>query len=97
MHQSVLLSTWNEDVCLIETIKALVIPAAYHSTQAKPGGCCGDSAHLSTVNNMPSDLDPDAQAGLLLISRGTAVLLLGIYVVYLFFQVSPPKITKCCI
>lgn len=46
----------------------LVIPAAYHSTQA---------------NN-----DPSAAAGLLIISRGTAILLLGVYVAYLFFQLK---------
>jgi len=47
----------------------LVIPAAYHSTQAHTG-------------------DPDAEAGLLVISRGTAILLLGVYVAYLFFQLK---------
>lgn len=30
-----------------------------------------------------------AEAGLLAISRGTAVLLLGVYFAYIFFQVSP--------
>ncbi|RDB21333.1 Vacuolar calcium ion transporter [Hypsizygus marmoreus] len=47
----------------------LVIPAAYHSTQAKGG-------------------DPTAEAGLLIISRGTSILLLGVYVAYLFFQLK---------
>jgi len=47
----------------------LVIPAAYHSTQAKQG-------------------DPVAEAGLLVISRGTAILLLGTYIAYLFFQLK---------
>jgi Ca2+:H+ antiporter len=34
------------------------------------------------------DLDEDAQKGLLIISRGTAILLLGIYIAYLFFQLK---------
>jgi Ca2+:H+ antiporter len=68
--------------------KALVIPAAYHNTQAKPEGSRGDSTLVFSINNRHSDLDPDAEAGLLVISRGTAVLLLGVYVIYLFFQVS---------
>jgi Ca2+/H+ antiporter len=32
------------------------------------------------------DLDEDVQKGLLIISRGTAILLLGVYIAYFFFQ-----------
>lgn len=35
-----------------------------------------------------SDLDEDAQKGLLIISRGTAILLLGVYIAYLIFQLK---------
>jgi Ca2+:H+ antiporter len=35
-----------------------------------------------------SDLDEDGQKGLLIISRGTALLLLGVYVAYLIFQLK---------
>ena len=34
------------------------------------------------------DLDEDGQRGLNYISRGTAILLLGVYVAYLFFQLK---------
>jgi Ca2+:H+ antiporter len=34
------------------------------------------------------DLDEDGQRGLQYISRGTAILLLGVYVAYLFFQLK---------
>ena len=52
-------------------------------------------AHLSGNENlvaMPgslvSDRDKDAQNGLLLISHGTAILLLGVYIGYLIFQLK---------
>ena len=35
-----------------------------------------------------SGLDSETQNGILIISRGTAILLLGVYVAYLYFQVS---------
>jgi len=35
-----------------------------------------------------SDLDKSGQRGLLIISRGTAVLLLGVYIAYLIFQLK---------
>lgn len=91
MHQSVAHLVWYE-TCLIRPFKALVIPAAYHSTQAKTGGHGGDSALMFNINQQLPDLDPDAEKGLLVISRGTAILLLGVYIAYLFFQVSPAKI-----
>ena len=34
------------------------------------------------------DLDDDGQRGLLIISRGTAILLLGVYLAYLIFQLK---------
>jgi Ca2+:H+ antiporter len=35
-----------------------------------------------------SDLDEHGQRGLLIISRGTAILLLGVYIAYLIFQLK---------
>ena len=35
-----------------------------------------------------TDLDEGGQRGLLIISRGTAILLLGVYVAYLIFQLK---------
>ena len=35
-----------------------------------------------------SDLDEKGQKGLLIISRGTAILLLGVYIAYLIFQLK---------
>jgi Ca2+:H+ antiporter len=34
------------------------------------------------------DLDESGERGLLIISRGTAILLLGVYIAYLFFQLK---------
>lgn len=42
---------------------------------------------MSVVGNTPV-LDPSGEAGLLVISRGTAIALLGVYVAYLVFQVG---------
>ncbi|KAI0302196.1 Sodium/calcium exchanger protein-domain-containing protein [Russula brevipes] len=65
----------------------LVIPAAYHSAKhvvsPNPGGV------VATMRDqLISDLDEDGQRGLLIISRGTALLLLGVYVAYLIFQLK---------
>ncbi|KAG2041935.1 calcium proton exchanger [Suillus americanus] len=59
----------------------LVIPAAYASTtNAGMQNNCGDTSECPT-------------AGLLFISRGTAILLLGVYCAYLWFQLkSHPKL-----
>ncbi|KAI9446300.1 Calcium/proton exchanger [Lactarius indigo] len=64
----------------------LVIPAAYHS--AKHVITPGDGKLLAMTDPLISDLDEDAQKGLLIISRGTAVLLLGVYIAYLIFQLK---------
>jgi Ca2+:H+ antiporter len=62
-----------------------VIPTAYHA--AKYGNGKGDFAGAMN-DGLISDLDERAQRGLLVISRGTAVLLLGVYVAYLIFQLK---------
>ncbi|KAH9180708.1 Calcium/proton exchanger [Lactarius sanguifluus] len=64
----------------------LVIPAAYHS--AKHIVVPGDGNLLAMTDPLISDLDKEAQKGLLIISRGTAVLLLGVYIAYLIFQLK---------
>lgn len=74
---------------------ALVIPAAYHSAKAHTGGLEG-GANLTSIPAIISQLDPKLELGLdagsahglKIISRGTAILLLFVYVAYLIFQVS---------
>jgi Ca2+:H+ antiporter len=39
-------------------------------------------------NELGTDLDEKGQRGLLIISRGTAILLLGVYIAYLIFQLK---------
>jgi len=67
----------------------LVIPAAYHSNQQHP------SKPLSVEGALSALMDTDAPSGnersregLLLISRGTAIILLIVYVSYLVFQLK---------
>lgn len=70
---------------------ALVIPAAYHSVKGGKGPHVGisspDSMSILSAERM-RDLDEESQAGLLVISRGTAILLLLVYVGYLIFQLK---------
>jgi len=65
----------------------LVIPAAYHSSKhiISPG----NGKQMATMTDpLVVDLDEDGQRGLLAISRGTAILLLGVYIAYLIFQLK---------
>ncbi|TFK54680.1 calcium/proton exchanger [Heliocybe sulcata] len=68
----------------------LVIPAAYHSAQNRNSTATFE--HLLTLlNNEPNGSLPeldDTKPGLLIISRGTALLLLFVYVLYLVFQLK---------
>jgi Ca2+:H+ antiporter len=64
---------------------AMVIPAAYHSSKASE---LAKNNSLSLIGGHDPEVDPGTQASLLVISRGTAILLLGVYIVYLFFQVN---------
>ena len=44
---------------------------------------------MATIDDgLISDLDESGQRGLLIISRGTAILLLGVYIAYLIFQLK---------
>jgi Ca2+:H+ antiporter len=64
-----------------------VIPAAYHAAERVTS--TGNLTRLAAMTDrLFTDLDEDAQKGLLIISRGTAVLLLGVYIAYLFFQLK---------
>lgn len=74
-----------------------MIPAAYHSAKSHIGGI--DQVHILPIPMSPmnisgftqvvdgSDLDDQSNQGLRIISRGTAILLLLVYIAYLFFQV----------
>ena len=76
---------------------ALVIPAAYHSAKshggvdtngtaiAVPGA---DAFNKAQMELGLGNLDADGYHGLKIISRGTAILLLLVYVAYLLFQVG---------
>lgn len=66
-------------------ILALVIPAAYHSSKMHQGGT-GNSS-MAMFSSVTPELDDSAENGLRIISRGTALLLLFVYVAYLIFQV----------
>jgi Ca2+:H+ antiporter len=67
-----------------------VIPAAYHASRYINSPVKGGS--VTTTNSQNSlvypELDDDGERGLKIISRGTAILLLGVYVAYLIFQLK---------
>lgn len=77
----------------------LIIPAAYNSVKSPSGSLFSDPLNTTAVagtagtppvwsnSHEPLGIDPERISGLLIISRGTAILLLGVYVAYLFFQV----------
>ncbi|KAJ3877111.1 Sodium/calcium exchanger protein-domain-containing protein [Lentinula edodes] len=61
----------------------LIIPAAYNSVKPPV-----ETLLTNPLNVNPGVIDPERWSGLLIISRGTAVLLLGVYVAYLYFQLK---------
>ena len=64
-----------------------MIPAAYHA--AKHIVYPANGGFMATTDDgLISDLDERGQRGLLIISRGTALLLLGVYIAYLIFQLK---------
>ena len=67
---------------------ALVIPAAYHSAKLHVVSPRYGKQMVSMTDPLIVDLDEEAQKGLLTISRGTAILLLGVYIAYLIFQLK---------
>ncbi|KAJ7633061.1 Sodium/calcium exchanger protein-domain-containing protein [Roridomyces roridus] len=62
----------------------LVIPAAYHSTMLEANNAANDNSLMRFFSVPDETQDP----GLLAISRGTSILLLGVYVAYLAFQLK---------
>lgn len=69
----------------------MVIPAAYHSAKSHTGGV--DNSTLALMGSIDvvsdgSDLENIYADGLKVISRGTAILLLIVYIAYLYFQVT---------
>lgn len=68
---------------------ALVIPAAYHSAKSPDATDDSDLSRLIAQDVIVdgTDLEQAYQDGLRTISRGTSILLLAVYIVYLWFQV----------
>lgn len=62
----------------------LIIPAAYHAVKSVDKY---QSVHPLLKDHVPGPADPGYN-GLLVISRGTSILLLGVYVAYLIFQLK---------
>ncbi|KAI0306422.1 Calcium/proton exchanger [Multifurca ochricompacta] len=79
--------TSSHIACALILFAALVIPAAYHSAKHVISPVKGNLM-ASATDPLISDLDESAQKGLLIISRGTAILLLGVYIAYLIFQLK---------
>jgi Ca2+:H+ antiporter len=74
----------SNSVCL-----ALVIPAAFHSSKLSKHADSGSLGYFKLAGDTTSfGPDPTGQNGLLIISRGTAILLLAVYAAYLWFQVG---------
>jgi Ca2+:H+ antiporter len=71
----------------------LVIPAAYHSTKLaelhSPHN--NGTTTMSTIMSTARDIAEKDKRGLLIISRGTALLLLMVYAAYLVFQLHTHK------
>ncbi|PWZ01734.1 calcium/proton exchanger [Testicularia cyperi] len=65
----------------------LVIPAAYHMSLKTSTVLKGDMETLALLNTPITGEEQD-KAGLLFISRGTSLILVGIYVLYLVFQLK---------
>jgi Ca2+:H+ antiporter len=66
---------------------ALVIPAAYHASKSGTAQPLANGT-MPIFDSEPPNPNDGSLSGLLIISRGTAILLLFIYVAYLFFQLK---------
>ena len=64
-----------------------MIPAAYHTTKSVASPVDGGLV-AGIDSSLLSDPNENTQKGLLIISRGTAILLLCLYIAYLFFQLK---------
>ncbi|KAF8478517.1 calcium/proton exchanger [Russula ochroleuca] len=86
-HESEFSVTAAQTLLMTLACITLVIPAAYHASKRVISPVKGDV--VATMNSvLHTDLDEGGQRGLLIISRGTAILLLGVYVAYLIFQLK---------
>jgi Ca2+:H+ antiporter len=65
-----------------------VIPAAYHGAKHTSRPRNAKQLMPTSAGPLIGNLDDNSQEGLLTISRGTAVLLLAVYIVYLVFQLK---------
>ncbi|KAJ9114007.1 hypothetical protein QFC22_005825 [Naganishia vaughanmartiniae] len=69
----------------------LVIPAAYHSTYNRGAPNAGNDLAImkdhANPEHAPNPKD-DSLAGLLKLSRGTSIILLSVYFIYLYFQLK---------
>ncbi|EST05688.1 Sodium/calcium exchanger membrane region [Kalmanozyma brasiliensis GHG001] len=65
----------------------LAIPAAYHMSVKTSAVLANDMAKLASLN-APIVHGQEDETGLLFISRGTSLILVGIYVLYLVFQLK---------
>ncbi|SPO25272.1 probable VCX1 - Vacuolar Ca++/H+ exchanger [Ustilago trichophora] len=65
----------------------LAIPAAYHMSLKSAAVFSGNFDALAALNASVS-ADQEDRSGLLFISRGTSLILVGIYVLYLYFQLK---------
>ncbi|KAI0006180.1 Sodium/calcium exchanger protein-domain-containing protein [Russula compacta] len=89
VHESMFRVTAAQTSASLMTLACitLVIPAAYHAAKRVVSPEHG-LAMAALSGQSLIDLDKDSQEGLLIISRGTAILLLGVYIAYLFFQLK---------
>ncbi|SNX83727.1 probable VCX1 - Vacuolar Ca++/H+ exchanger [Melanopsichium pennsylvanicum] len=65
----------------------LAIPAAYHMSLKSASIFAGDFEALAVLNQ-PIVHGQEDRSGLLFISRGTSLILVGIYILYLYFQLK---------
>lgn len=65
-----------------------MIPAAYHSAKRTTHPRDGNLIAPTSADPLVGYLNDNRQEGLLTISRGTAVLLLAVYIAYLIFQLK---------
>jgi Ca2+:H+ antiporter len=74
------------ELIVLQPHTALVIPAAYHASKL------GDSEPFNNgtvpIGSGPPNPQDPSLSGLLAISRGTALLLLVVYIAYLIFQLK---------
>ncbi|KAK7467605.1 hypothetical protein VKT23_004658 [Stygiomarasmius scandens] len=66
----------------------LIIPAAYNTLKSPSIPSLFSTGSDVSTSAIQTGVNPDRWGGLLVISRGTAILLLGVYILYLYFQLK---------